>query len=131
MGYDIRITKQKDWFDEDETKHISLQEWVGFIADDADMRLDKYAEAVFPNGEGLIFENEGLGVWTKYSGHGLNGNYAWLYYDTGAIVCKNPDDEIIGKMLDIAVGFNAQVQGDDGEIYGRLSNNKVYYKHQN
>jgi hypothetical protein len=31
---------------------------------------------------------------------------------------KNPDDEIIKKMYQIAVSFNAKVQGEECEVYG-------------
>lgn len=129
MGYDIHITRQQNWFDEDETKHISLKEWTDFVAADPDMRLDNYAEATTTNGDTIRVESEGLSVWTKYSGNGLNDNYAWFDYNRGNIVCKNPDDEIIHKMLDIAEQLQAKVQGDEGEVYGHSADGTISYKH--
>ncbi len=129
MGYDIHITRQENWFDEDEAQNISLNEWEYLVTNDTEMRLDNFAEATTSNGETIRVESEGLSVWTKYSGDGLNGNHAWFGYSQGSIVVKNPDDEIINKMLDIAVQLNGKVQGDNGEIYERSSNNKISYRH--
>jgi hypothetical protein len=129
MGYELHITRQENWFDEDDSRQISFDEWTQILADDKEMRLDNFAEATTTNGDTIRVESEGLSVWTKYSGNGLNGNYAWFDYSRGSIVCKNPDDEIIGKMLDIAGRLNAKVQGDEGEIYERSADNKISYKH--
>lgn len=117
MGYDIHITRQENWFDEDANKKISLDEWKSFLVNDPEMRLDNFAEAVTTSGDQIRVESDGLAVWTKYSGNGLDGNFAWFDYSNGNIVCKNPDDEIIKKMLDIAQRLNAKVQGDEGELY--------------
>lgn len=128
MGYDLHITRQENWFDENSSRQISFDEWTQFLANDKDMRLDNFAEATTTNGDTIRVEREGLSVWTKYSGNGLNGNYAWFDYREGRIVCKNPDEEIIGKMLDIAKLLNAKVQGDEGEIYERSAGNKTSYR---
>ena len=127
MGYELHITKQENWFDDDDSRQISFDEWMQILADDKEMRLDNFAEATTTSEDTIRVESEGLSVWTKYSGNGLNGNYAWFNYSQGSIVCKNPDDEIIGKMLDIAGRLNAKVQGDDGEIYKRSADNKISY----
>ena len=124
MGYDIHITRQENWFDEDGTRQISIDEWKSILSSDNEMRLDGFAETTTANGETIRIDSKGLSVWTKYSGNGLNGNYAWFDYSRGNIVCKNPDDEIINKMLDIAERLNAKVQGDEGEIYERSIINK-------
>lgn len=129
MGYEVHITRQENWFDEDDSREISFYEWTQILAHDNEMRLDNFAEATTTSGETIRVESEGLSVWTKYSGNGLNNNYAWFDYSRGSIVCKNPDDEIINKMLDIAERLNAKVQGDEGEIYERSANNKISYKH--
>jgi hypothetical protein len=129
MGYDIHITRQENWFDEDSTRQISSNEWESILSSDNEMRLDGFAEATTANGETIRVSSKGLSVWTKYSGNGLNGNYAWFHYSRGNIVCKNPDDEIISKMLDFAERLNAKVQGDEGEIYERSFNNKISHRH--
>lgn len=117
MGYDLHITRQENWYDENSGKRISLIEWKVFLEGDTEMRLDNFAEVTTTSGETIRIESEGLSVWTKYSGNGIEGNFAWFDYREGNIVCKNPDNEIIKKMLSIASQLNAKVQGDDGELY--------------
>ena len=125
MGYDLHITRQENWFDEDNNKKISLDEWKGFLLADLEMRLDNFAEATTPSGETIKVEIDGLSVWTKYSGNGLDGNFAWFDYNKGNIVCKNPDNEIINKMLIIAEQLDAKVQGDEGELYELTGDKKI------
>lgn len=125
MGYDVYITRQDNWYDQDDTKRISLEEWLNYVATEADIRLDNYAEANVSNGETIRLEADGLSVWTAYSGNGVGENYAWLNYDSGNIVVKNPDEEIISKMVDISLKMEAKVQGDEGEIYQRMPDGKI------
>ena len=96
---------------------IVLDEWLRYVAGDPEMRLDNFAEAEVGGGEVLRYDNNGLAVWTAYSGHGLKGNMAWFDYRRGRIVVKNPDDEILGKMRRIASVLGAKVMGDEGELY--------------
>jgi hypothetical protein len=81
------------------------------------MRSDGYAEATTPSGDTLRYENEGLAVWTAYSRHQSNGNMAWFDFEMGNVVVKNPDQEILRKMWQIAQSLGAKVQGDEGETY--------------
>ena len=46
MGYDLHITRRKDWADESGPE-ITAEEWLSYIATDRSLRLDKDAEA-FP-----------------------------------------------------------------------------------
>lgn len=116
MGYDLHITRKAEWFDE-EGDEITLDEWCEFVKSSPDFRLDGHAEAETSNGV-LRVENEGLSVWTGYSGHEKDGNMAWFDYSEGNIKVKNPDDEIIRKMCQIAESLNAKVQGEECEVYG-------------
>lgn len=115
MGYDIHITRKEEWSDE-EGVEISLDEWRQYINSDYEMRLDGFAETELPDGA-LRVENEGIGVWTKWSQHEIDGRMAWFDYFEGDIRVKNPDEDILKKMYQIAQSLNAKVQGDDGEIY--------------
>jgi hypothetical protein len=119
MGYDVHITRKKDWWDEDGPE-IGLHEWIDVVAADPDMRLDGYAEAQVGDGKILRVENSGLSVWTAYSGHGKNGNMAWFDFRRGDVVVKNPDLEILQKMWSLAQLLSANVQGDEGERYDKL-----------
>lgn len=96
---------------------IRVEEWLEYVRNDPEMRLDGQAEATTPRGESIRYENDGLAVWIAYSGHGRNGNMAWFDHKLGEVVVKDPDEEIIRKMCLIARTFRAQVQGDDGETY--------------
>ena len=125
MGYDLYITRRENWFDEEDSLKISLDEWIQILRNDSEMRLDGFAEAIVSEGNIFRTESDGLAVWLKYSGNGIDGNYAWLSFSDGNIVCKNPDDEIITKMLEIAGRLNAKVQGDECEIYICISNGKI------
>ena len=130
MGYELHITRQKDLFDEDDARRISIDEWKEYVDADPDMRLDNYSEIITAD-KVLRLESDGLSVWTKYSGDGIEGGHAWFGYYEGSIAVKNPDDEIIGKMLEIAESLRASVFGDDGEIYGRSKEGKISFRHDN
>jgi hypothetical protein len=118
MGYDLHITRAADW-SESETIPIALEEWLAYVASDTEMRLDNVAEAEV-DGQVLRLEGAGIAVWTAFSGHGVGGNMAWFHYFDGNVDVKNPDREILGKMLQIAERLGATVQGDDGEQYTRV-----------
>ena len=109
MGYEIHIIRKNEWSDEDGPE-ISLEDWKAYIASDAEMRLDGYAEATMENGDVFRTEHDGIAVWTAYSGHGVDGNMAWLYPGSGGIVAKNPDREILAKMFEIAQALGVTKQ---------------------
>ena len=49
----------------------------------------------------------------------------WFDYRDGCISTKNPDEEVIRKMINIADTLNAKVQGDEGELY-----DETYFSNQ-
>jgi hypothetical protein len=116
MGYDFHITRAADWT-QSKSQPILLDEWQAFVASQPDFRLDGFAEASSSQGKTIRYENEGLAVWTGYSGHEPEGNMAWFDYRKGRIVVKNADEEIREKMKEIASFFGARVIGDEGEEY--------------
>ena len=116
MGYDVHITRADEWA-KSKINPISLEEWTAYLQSDVDMRLDGFAEATTTQGERVRYENPGLAVWTKYSKDDSNTHQAWFDFRNGKIVVKNPDDEILKKMKEIAKAFNAKIIGDDGEFY--------------
>jgi len=117
MGYDVYITRQKQWTDAEVSNFISLEEWKAIVDSDPEMRLDNFAETVSNNGETIRIEREGLSVWTIFPGDGIDGNHAWFDFYKGNIVVKNPTDEIIEKMISLATLLQAEVVGDDGGYY--------------
>ncbi len=110
MGYNVYITRKKDWADEG--NDISYQEWVAVIESDP--------ELIF--GPELLDEKKlTMARWGK----GLDSNEPWLCWSRsrgqseafGFIDTKNPDPRVIEKMIQIAVKLGATVQGEHGEIY--------------
>ncbi len=121
MGYDVRITRKQDWWD-DNGPEIGLAEWIAVVKADREMRLDGFAETSVGDGQTLRIENPGLSVWMSYSGHGKNGNMARFDFRNGDVVVKNPDAEILQKMWSLAQALSARVQGEEGELYGASGN---------
>ncbi len=100
MGYDVHITRKRDWHDE-EGDEISADEWLTFVRQDPALRVDTTHGPHFA-------------IWDKYAG---SYDFAWFDWSDGCISTKGPDDEILWKMLAIAKSMGAKVQGDDGEVY--------------
>jgi hypothetical protein len=117
MGYDIHITRQENWYDDDLSKQISLKEWKEYLKGDSEMRLDNFAEATLQSEGKIRLENEGLAVWTIHPSDNVDSNHVWFDFRNGNITVKNPDGEIMRKMLSIAEKLKARMQGDEGEIY--------------
>ena len=117
MGYNLYITRKAFWADP-EGVEISQAEWLSFVESDTEMRLDGEAHADLPGGRRLSVADPTLAVWTKYSGNQPEGgNMAWFHWSEGDVTVKNPDAEIIGQMVRIAQGLQAEVQGEGGERY--------------
>ena len=98
MGYDLHITRRKDW---SEAGHdITAEDWLAYIKKDPEL---------------LLFPDNGpyFAMWNGKSEH----HDPWLDWHKGCIYTKNPDEALIDKMVAIANGLGARVQGDDGEIY--------------
>ena len=115
MGYDVHITRTPDWTDS-ESEPITIEEWLAYVSSDPEMRVDGFAEAATSSGS-LRYENPGLAVWTAWSEHGRDENFAWFDLRHGRVTVKNPDDAILAKMSAIAERLRARVQGDEGEFY--------------
>jgi hypothetical protein len=114
MGYEIRITRKANWFDEE--PRIALAEWTACIKADPELafnddeRLKKYG---FHSAQ----RDEQLASWLSYSKNQANKMMALFYFDGSDISCKNPDKEIARKMWRIAQVLKAKVQGDELELY--------------
>lgn len=112
MGYEVHITRADDWTDSPSVP-ISLEEWLAVVDGDPELRLEGFASATTVEGETLSFESPGLAIWTGWSRHGAGGGFAWIDHSDGEIAVKNPDEEILRKMHQIARALGARVQGDD------------------
>ena len=107
MGYDLHITRAKDWLGS-ESQPIGEADWLACVTADAELELTGVAEA-----PPLRYENPGLAVWRAHPG----GDSVWFDLRDGRVVVKNPDEATIAKALSIAKRLKARVVGDDGEEY--------------
>ena len=100
MGYDLYITRAAFWAENDNDS-ISPEEWLAIVADDPELTL---------NGD------ENTPYFARWSGKSVHSE-PWLDWFHGNIYSKNPDQPIIQKMVEIANRLQAQVQGEEGEVY--------------
>jgi hypothetical protein len=98
MGYDLHITRKSDSADV-EGPRIDLSEWEAIVESEPELSLDASTRC---------------DEWVFASFRGEEGALAW---EDGQIHAKNPDHPLIIKMVAIANRLNAEVQGDDGEVY--------------
>jgi hypothetical protein len=111
MGYDIHITRKANWFDDG--PDIPDSEWQTYVAGDPEMTMTGAAEAALPGSAVLRYENSLLAEWRRPM-----GGTVWFDFRRGRVVVKNPDDETVEKMKQVARALRARVQGDEGEFYG-------------
>jgi hypothetical protein len=117
MGYEVHITRAEEHWLDSEAQPISIAEWLAYVAQDPEMRLEGSAQTSLPDGQTLRIEEDGLATWTAYSRHDEDGNMAWFNWTEGRVVVKSPDAEIVAKMMQMARTLGARTQGDDGEYY--------------
>jgi hypothetical protein len=98
MGYDLHITRRKSW--SSAGPDITADEWIAFVQRDPELRLQPKMGPYCAGWAGAPELDE-----------------PWLDWSAGQIYTKNPDPELITKMVAIADHFGATVQGDDGEVY--------------
>lgn len=98
MGYDVHVTR-KDYWADDDGPEISLEEWKDYVANDPEIELDTGK----PSPEIYVL---------------TIGSDQWqLWWSSGVINTKNPDEIVVEKLVVIARALGAMVQGDDGEVY--------------
>ncbi len=112
VGYDVHITRKSVWSDDDGPR-ITESEWQAYVASDPDMAITGVAEITNPEGETIRLIQPLLTEWRGHSGR----SPVWISYFEGSLAIKNPDDECLAKMRQIASKLRARVQGDEGEFY--------------
>ena len=100
MGYDLHVTRRKQWFDE-EGPDITIEEWICYVASDSELELN-------------------CDHWGSESAEFVTHPDQWpIWWDKrGEIYAKNPDRMVVCKLVQIAEALGARVLGDDGEVYG-------------
>lgn len=90
MGYDLHIMREGG---------IPLEEWLAQTKEDPELSQDPDSGPGFMN----------------FSPDTSEG---WFSWSDGEIVSKYPDLRTRQKMVALAQGLGARVEGDDGEVYG-------------
>ena len=99
MGYDIHVTRKKDWSAESKRGAIKMDEWLSYA------QCDESLTSCTDNGP-CFFD------WS-----GEEGGWFDLAPDSGCVYTKNPSEGALRKAHLIAAALEAKVQGDDGEVY--------------
>lgn len=101
MGWEIHITRAKDWADSD-TQPITEEEWLTLVHSDAELVIDS-------RGNGRFFA-----LWLA---HSRDNDHPWFDWSYGQIHTTHPDQQTLTKALQIAAQLKAHVQGDECEEY--------------
>jgi hypothetical protein len=103
------ITRKQDSSALYADSEITLQEWMSFVVNDPEMRLDNHTTVTLVNGEDYRFPNPGAAVFLKRkSGQSLVQEVAFEFI-AGSIRINNADQLSIQKIRHIAYKLNAQV----------------------
>lgn len=118
MGYALYIIRV-DQAPHAESNAITLEEWLGYVSSDVEMRLEGKAVITSPKGETIRWDAPGLTEWVDPR-TGSRG--AWFDYSRGRVSVSNPSQETRIKMCQIAEALGAIVRGDEGEHYDSSGN---------
>jgi hypothetical protein len=117
LGYNLYISRRVFWADP-EGPDICKAEWLAHVDIEPGMRLNAEARADLPGEDVLAFADPTLAVCSDYSGNKPEGGkMAWFHWFEGNLIVKNPDAEIIGKMVRVAQAMQAKGLGEDDERY--------------
>lgn len=116
MGYDLHITRKKNWFDE-AGPEITAEEWLAYVATDKSLKLDKTAEDLRDSGRDASEFGSVNAIWVGWPKHEAGVSEMPIWYSEGNIICKNPPVEMVRKMFLIADELNARLVGEEGEEY--------------
>jgi len=108
-GYNLHITRAEHWF-EASSEPLLLDEINQLVESDAELTVSSTHFYDRLKEEGTSECIHAI-LWTAHP------QKVPLWFRDGEITAKNPDDATIVKMLEIAEKVQAQVLGDDGEVY--------------
>ncbi|MFI2371650.1 hypothetical protein [Streptomyces sp. NPDC018833] len=115
MGYGVHITRRTPWWEE-KGEQITTQEWAAVVAADPDLEMVQVAR-VSPRCQDVVWEYRHEWLAQMATHPQRDTHEAWLDWEGGQIVVKNPDEILLKKMREIAGVLGARVQGDDCEYY--------------
>jgi hypothetical protein len=116
MGYNVDIVRRINWDDLEEDSQISLEEWLAYVQTDPELELTNGYFIERPGHKPVFEASPGYCIWKGHPS-AIADNSAWLTYWYGSVGAKNPDQEIIQKMIAIAPLLRGRVQGEEGEFY--------------
>jgi hypothetical protein len=102
-GYDLHITRAKEWTDSKKTP-VPVEDWTQFVKSDSEFRIVQTKDAK---------DKPKDAIWVDPK----DKREVYFYYSDGEITVKDPDERIIAEMKKVAVKLKAKVVGDDGEDY--------------
>ena len=100
-GYDIHVTRKPFWADESGPR-ITFEQWQAYVLTDPQVVKDS---ANGPEDFMVLISEESFPIWYRS--------------DLGEVYTKDPSEQAIRKLEEIARALGASVQGDDGESYPR------------
>lgn len=124
MGYDLHITRAKDWI-ESEQHPIHIDEWTNLVKSDPSFQLSDYHELKHPTSGNVIRLPlpKGSAVWT----HPEKGYTVGFAYREGQISAKIGTADILAKALELAKalfrseGYRRRGGNSDGRDGGDAS----------
>jgi hypothetical protein len=105
----IYITRKSDLTNLYADRDITLQEWMTFVLNDPEMRLDNHTTVTLANGELYRYANPGAAVFfQRATGQSAVREVVFDFID-GGIRIYNGDQPTIQKIKQIAFKLNAQI----------------------
>ena len=103
MGYELDIKRNSE-------NIITLTEWQEYIKNDPEFDATEEFSGTTKEGDTLTISTPNAGLWKN--------KVPFTFTEKlGHITVKNPDDDIIKKMVEIAKSVDAIVVGEEGEEY--------------
>ena len=112
MGYHVTITRERNGVE----SPISLEDWFDHIRSSPELKLD------MPEGD----DSNSKFIRSNHVASWSGRDDAWIGWSNGEIWTKNPPEELISYMIEVAPKFAARVRGGDGEYYRSLED--YYYE---
>lgn len=103
------ITRKADLFERTTGKGITLQEWMRFVAQDPEMRLDNSTTVTLADGTSYTYESPGTAVWLDRAPGAAEAREVLFDYADGSILVIDPDERTIEKMRHIAFKLNTHL----------------------
>lgn len=122
------ITRKTNLTDLYASSEITLPEWMNFVANDPEMRLDNYTSVTLANGEGYRYLNPGAAVFLKReTGQSLIQEVVFDFI-AGSVRVYNADQQTITKIKQIAFKLNAHIYQETNSYTVEIPQQSVHVK---